>query len=339
MPSIKTNIASGRITRRNLGFLRLTVQAAFALFCLFCGYRFYLFYLWATNASMVYVPRPPSIEAFLPISGLIGLKKLILTGKYDAVHPAGLTILIAALLISFLLRKGFCGWICPIGLASNLVEKLGLKFKTIHRPRIWLELPLLSLKYLLLAFFVFLIFIKMDLRGIQAFNQSAYNYVVDAKMLLFFIEPTPLTLWVIGSITVASFIFRNFWCRYLCPYGALLGIAASVGPTRIKRDRNTCIDCGKCDKKCPGAIPVSEKESINSPECIGCLECLAVCPVDDCLSVSSVYGRHQMSAVLIAFVIPTLFLSLWAWAYLSGHWRQEISPEILKMYYQRFFIF
>jgi ferredoxin len=324
---------AGLIKRKNLKDLRLAVQASFALFCLYCGYRFYLFYLWAMGSSEVFVARPPSVEAFLPISGLVGLKRLILTGSYEEIHPAGLTIFIAALLIGLLFRKGFCGWICPVGFTSNLVEKLGLKLKTIYRLPFWLDLPLLSLKYLLLAFFAFLILLKMDIQAIEAFNRTPYNLVVDAKMLLFFLEPSNLTLWVMGFLLVASFFSRNFWCRYLCPYGALLGILALVSPVRIKRDRGLCIDCHKCEKVCPGSIPVAAKESVNSPECLGCLECVAACPVDDCLTVSA-YGRRKLPTLLLPLGILTVFFTLWAWAQLSGHWQSEIPMDVLQVYYQ-----
>ena len=260
---------AGWLARRNLAKLRWSVQAAFAFFCLFCGYRFYLFYLWASGNSGVFVPRPPAVEAFLPISGLVGFKRLLLTGTYDEIHPAGLTIFIAALLIALFFRKGFCGWICPVGFISNLVEKLALKMKTLWRPPVWLEFPLLSIKYLLLAFFVFMVLLKMDLRAIEAFNRNSYNLVVDAKMLLLFIAPSTLTLSVMGFLVVVSFFCRNFWCRYLCPYGALLGIITLVSPIRVKRDREICIDCHQCERVCPGSIRVAEKDSVNSPECHG----------------------------------------------------------------------
>jgi len=104
--------------------LRTLVQSGFAAFCLFAGYQFYHFYLWAMGESEVYVPRPPSVEGFLPISALLGLKRLMLTGRYDEIHPAGLTIFLSALIIALLLRKGFCGWICPVGFCPNLIEKL-----------------------------------------------------------------------------------------------------------------------------------------------------------------------------------------------------------------------
>ncbi len=320
--------------RNHLSKLRLSIQTAFTLFCIFCGYRFYLFTLWASGRSELFVPRPPAIEAFLPISGLVGCKRLLLTGAYDDIHPAGLTIFIAALLISLLFRKGFCGWICPVGFTSNLVEKLALKLKTLRSPPTWLDLPLLSLKYLLLAFFVFLILFKMDLQAIEAFNRSPYNLVVDAKMLLFFLKPSPMTIGVLVFLVVVSFFSRNAWCRYLCPYGALLGIVTLLSPLRITRKQELCINCHQCAKICPGSIEVATKESINSPQCIGCLECVAACPVEGCLGVAS-SAQRQLPPLLIPMGILTVFFTLWAWARLSGHWQQQIPMDILKVYYQQ----
>ena len=257
--------------RSELKHLRFAVQAGFSLFCLYSGYCFYLFYLWASGSSRFYVQRPPAVEAFLPISSLIGLKRLLFTGVYDEIHPAGLTIFIAALLLAMLCRKGFCGWICPVGFISNLIGKVGLKLEIIIRPPVFLHYILLPLKYALLATFAFMILLNMDLAAIEAFIISPYNVVVDARMLLFFIEPTILTILIMTILVAGSFFSRNFWCRYLCPYGALLGIIALMGPVRIRREQGKCIDCQKCEKVCPASIRVTAKESINSPECLGCL--------------------------------------------------------------------
>ena len=163
--------------------LRTTVQAGFTLFCIFVGYRFYCFYLWTLDRSETFVSRPPSVEAFLPISALLGLKRLALTGQWDPVHPAGLTIFVAALAIAFLFRKGFCGWICPAGFVSNLLEKTGKPFRFSNHLPAWLDRVFLCMKYLLLAFFIYIILLRMDLRSVEAFLRSPYNLVADAKML------------------------------------------------------------------------------------------------------------------------------------------------------------
>ena len=313
--------------------LRVLVQASFALFCLYSGFRFYQFYLWAMGYSDTYVSRPPSVEAFLPIGALVSLKRFLWTGVFDNIHPAGLTIFIAAMLIAILFHKGFCGWICPVGFVSHQVEKLALKLKILWRPPFWLDYQLLAIKYLLLGFFAFLILVKMDVRSIEGFNRSPYNMAVDAKMLLFFLEPTTLTIWVMSILVAASFFLRNFWCRYLCPYGALLGILALLSPVRVRRDHETCIDCKKCEKKCPGSIPVSKKISVWSAECIGCLECVSTCPVPDCLTVS-VYCGKRLSPFLVPIGVVGLFLLIWAIALATGHWHTDVPVAVLKKYYQ-----
>ncbi len=223
-------------TDKQINVLRRSVQGAFALFCLYAGYRFYQYYLWASSQSDKYVPRPPSVEAFLPISALVNLKRLFLTGQFDTIHPAGLTIFMAALAIGLALRKGFCGWICPVGFASNLAEAFSRRFKLLRTPPGWIDYPLLSLKYLLLGFFSYLILLAMDIASIEAFNRSTYNLVVDAKMLFFFLAPSTLSLWVLIFLVAISFFLRNFWCRYLCPYGALLGLLALFSPVNVQRE-------------------------------------------------------------------------------------------------------
>lgn len=312
--------------------LRTIIQAGFALFCLYAGYRYYLFYLWGTGQSSTYVPRPPSVEAFLPISALVGLKRLILSGHYDMIHPAGLTIFLAALCIGLLLRKGFCGWICPVGFASNLAEKTGRKLKILWKPPIWLDLPLLSLKYLLLFFFLYLIAWKMTLDQIESFHTSPYNLAVDAKMLLFFLTPSGLSAGVMIFLVVISFVIRNFWCRYLCPYGALLGLLALASPFQVKRDQETCIDCKKCEKICPASITLTSKKTIRTGECIGCTECVSVCPVDDCLTLA-LPGRKKNSILLLPAAVLTTFLLFYAVSLVSGHWYSEVPPEVMKKFY------
>ena len=312
--------------------LRTLVHGGFGLFCLYAGYRFYQFYLWGIGAKATYVPRPPSVEGFLPISALVGLKRLILSGQYDMIHPAGLTIFLAALCIGLLLRKGFCGWICPVGFISNVVEKVAGKLKILWRPPAWLDLPFLTLKYLLLFFFLYLIVWKMTPDQIESFHSSPYNVAVDAKMLLFFLSPSGLSAGILIGLVLLSFIIRNFWCRYLCPYGALLGILALASPFQVKRDNETCIACKKCEKTCPASIRITTRKTVRTCECIGCMECVSVCPVEDCLTLSFPKRRKTSILVLPAAVVAVFFL-FYGTALLTGHWHSAVPPEVMRKFY------
>lgn len=313
--------------------IRTCIQAGFAAFCLYVGYRFYCFYLWALDRSAAYVHRPPSVEAFLPISAFLGLKRLILTGHWDRVHPAGLVLFLAAIFIAFAFRKGFCGWICPVGFVSNLIEKIAgpIRFRN-FLPKI-LDYPLLSLKYLLLAFFAYVIVLKMDLTSIEAFLNSPYNLVVDAKMLQFFLQPGTLFLSVIAFLFLVSVVIRNFWCRYLCPYGALLGLLAMLGPVQVKRKASRCIDCKKCENTCPASLRVSAAATVRQPECVGCMECVDVCPQEDCLSLRSFRGR-KFPILAIPAAVLAIFGLFYITAVLTGHWDTNIPPETMKHLYQ-----
>ena len=94
--------------------LHRLVQAVFFLAMLAAGIQFAFFAAWAMGASERFVPRPASAEGFLPISALIALKRLVLTGQWDPVHPAGLAILLCALAAAVFFRKGFCGYVCRV---------------------------------------------------------------------------------------------------------------------------------------------------------------------------------------------------------------------------------
>lgn len=318
--------------RQQLPILRRTVQMAFAFFCLFAGWQFYRFHQWAIGASATYVPRPPSVEGFLPISALVSFKRLILTRQYDPIHPAGLTIFLAAIAIGFLLRKGFCGWICPIGFTSNLAEIVGRKLKITLSPPYWLDIPLLSIKYLLLGLFAFLILWKMPSQALESFLRSEYNIIVDAKMLYFFINPSRLAGGIMLGLLVTSFFLRNPWCRYFCPYGALLGLLAYISPFQVKRNANTCIACKKCEKVCPASISVSLEKTMRSPECIGCLECVAICPPKQCLEIK--LYQTATHPYLLPGAVLALFLGFWLTASITGYWHSQLPIESIKKSYE-----
>jgi Pyruvate/2-oxoacid:ferredoxin oxidoreductase delta subunit len=320
-------------TDNTIARLRLISQSAFAFFCLVVGYQFYRFYLWATDASPVTALRPPAVEAFLPLGALVSLKRLALGGEFDAIHPAGLVIFLAALFLGLFLRKGFCGWICPIGFASNLADKLGRKMGILLRPPAWIDLPLLALKYLLLGAFSWLILWNMNLQELTAFHLSPYNMISDAKMLHFFLAPSRLAGGIMLALVAWSFFMKNPWCRYLCPYGALLGLLAIFSPLQVRRDRNLCIDCKRCEAVCPSSIKITARQTVRNCECIGCLECLPVCPQQECLTLS-LSGKSVKPLILPALVIG-VFLLFWGAARLTGHWQSQVPPETFRHYYQQ----
>ena len=217
--------------------LRRAFQLAFLALNLWIGTQFVLFvHYYESGGRGMRVSRPAGVEGWLPIASLMNLKVLLATGHVPRVHPAGMFLLIAFLAISWLLRKSFCAWLCPVGTVSEWLWQLGKR--TFHRnwrlPR-WLDIPLRSLKYILLGLFLYAVG-SMSVPAIQAFLEGPYGLVSDVKMLNFFRFMSVAGAIVLALLVVLSVFVQNFWCRYLCPYGALMGLAALASPLHIRRE-------------------------------------------------------------------------------------------------------
>jgi polyferredoxin len=266
------------------------------------------------------------VEGWLPIAGLMNLKVFLLTGEIPTLHPATMFLLSAFLLMSWLLRKAFCSWLCPVGTLSEWLWKAGHKIfgRNFLLPR-WLDIALRSLKYVLLGLFVYVV-AKMSVEGIRAFLQSPYGIIADVKMLNLFRLMGVTTAMVLAFLTIASVLVKNFWCRYLCPYGALMGLAALASPLRIRRDAKLCIDCAKCAKACPSRLPVDMLVTIRSAECLGCMECVNVCPADGALDMKA-FARKRVQPWMLAAAIAVVFCGIVGYAKLSGHWHSDVPKS------------
>jgi polyferredoxin len=246
-------------------------------------------------------------------------------------------LLVTFLAIAFLFRKAFCSWLCPVGTISEYLWRIGKRLfrGNVHLPR-WVDIPLRGLKYLLLGFFVWAVS-SMSANAISAFMRSPYGIVADVKMLNFFRFIGQTGLIVLGVLVVASLLIQNFWCRYLCPYGALLGITSLFGPLRIRRKVETCIDCAKCAKACPSALPVDKLITIKSAECTGCLECVAVCPAEGALRMGLpqiVAARSskgmQMPTWAFAAGVAVVFFGLIGFAKVESCWNSDIPHAVYQ---------
>jgi polyferredoxin len=314
---------------------RQVIQMLFLLLVIWIGVEFVLFVHSLEKSTGTEVQRPPGVEAFLPISALISLRYWLTTGIFNTVHPAALFILLLILTISFLLKKSFCSWICPVGLFSELLSKIHRKiFDRQFKLPTWLDFPLRSLKYLLLLFFLNAIFLEMTITDLENFLYSPYNQVADIKMLKFFSEISATTFWTLVILVLLSLLLPYFWCRYLCPYGALLGAISWLSPWKIQRQKTTCIDCEKCTRVCPASIKVHKLNQVISDECHGCLNCIDVCPVNDTLYLAVTPNKFRLSRKIYALLLVFLFSSGFIIANILGLWQNSITAETYRYHLQ-----
>ncbi|MDE7324563.1 MAG: 4Fe-4S binding protein [Lachnospiraceae bacterium] len=181
-----------------------------------------------------------------------------------------------------LLGRFICGWICPFGLVQELFYQI---------PSRKCRLPKLFpyIKYGILAIFVLLLPIAVTNymgMGKPAFCQyicpsgtlfggipmtAAHSELRTTTGFLFGLKISILILTILACV----FIFR-FFCKTLCPLGAIYGLLNRISIYHLEVDRQSCIKCGKCARTCK--MDVDPVTAPNSAECIRCGACAAACP-------------------------------------------------------------
>jgi len=265
-------------------------------------------------------------------------KYLLVTKRVPAIHPAAMYLFIGFMLMSILLKKAFCSWLCPVGTFSEFLWRIGRRFfgRNLHLPK-WFDIPLRGLKYILLGLFIAVIGV-MSAEALDGFMQTPYGLLVDVKMMNFFRDMGITAAVVIALLTVLSMLVQNFWCRYLCPYGALMGLASLLSPVKIRRDVEACIDCSKCSKACPSGLAVDQLVQIRTVECTACMACVAVCPAQDALQLAlpprkattamERWRRRSLKPAAVCAVLAYLFFGVVLLARATNHWQTNLPEQV-----------
>jgi len=221
---------------------------------------------------------------------------------------AGFALSLILVLLTALLGRVFCGWACPLGTLHNLVGALK-RWKGPQKIRGWFRAKYLLLVFLLAGSAVGIqltgIFDPLSLlvRHLALGPYPALNYAANGLMdtvyradhrtltqvadgLFGFLKKTVLAFQqphfaqgaLLTSLLVAILLLnlseRRFWCRYLCPLGALLGLLGRWALLR-REVAEGCNACGACDRECQGGL---KTEAWSATECLYCMACDDACP-------------------------------------------------------------
>ncbi len=306
--------------------LRLMIQLLFLCLTLLASFRFYRFVAAIqAGTATVTLERPSGFDALLPISGLFGVVGWIKNIDVTLLYPEALVFFISAILTTLLLRRSFCSWICPVGTISEWLWKLGFnRMRQNIRPPDWLDYCLRSIKYLLLAYLLYAAFC-WDFTRQTTFLASDYNGLSDLKLIHLLISPSLPVLMVLLILLGISYLLRNPFCRFICPYGALLGLVSLLSPAAVQRNAKKCVSCGVCSQVCPTGINVMQAGRVNNPECIACWRCISHCRVNTALTMT-VFARWALSGILFAALLLMLFLGGIQFGKRLGQYQSPLTP-------------
>lgn len=306
---------------------RWFVKGAFLALFVWLAARLLAFAAWARGEGP-YVPRPEAVAGILPVGHFTSFFAWLKGGGWDTLLPAGLVIIIAALATSLFFKRGFCGWVCPVGTVWEGAAAVGRKLlggRNIRLPK-WLDVAGRTLRYALgLAFFAFVGLVSVS--EAVGFRELPYMWIADIKIIEGFGQPVFLIVIVLAF--VVSMLLGPVWCRYICPLGALYSLVGMASPCTVTRDAGTCIDCSRCNRSCHALVDVQHSKTVRAPECDGCMDCVKACPVEGCLEAKAA-GRFRIPAWVWPLLVAALWFAIAAGAKLTGNWDTTISDAQFK---------
>jgi len=185
--------------------------------------------------------------------------------------PALLTI--AATLV---FGRVWCGWICPLG---AILEVFGPKGTRKMRP--WFR----QIKYFfLIVIFLMAIFGSLAFMWLDPITILVRGIADPVSVILSIIESPGIRIFTLLSVLPLAiviglnFVEKRFWCRYLCPLGAMIGLGSKFAWIRRRVNEASCVKCGDCVKTCPMGAINPETIKHDPAECIMCMDCAAPCP-------------------------------------------------------------
>ncbi|MGD9211098.1 MAG: 4Fe-4S binding protein [Desulfobacteraceae bacterium] len=240
---------------------------------------FILFSACLLFAGSLYWPLPNDL--FFRLDPIIAIIAMSVSGAFIS----GLVFSFVMLVLTFIFGRFFCGWICPLGTFIDFFEWLvqGFKRKDMDLLKSY-QLSAVKFGILIMVVvasgfsFQFVYFfdpIVIMTRFMGMILMPTQNAML--KLPPFVVQDSIQFIFFTLGIVLLSLIARRFWCRVVCPLGALFGLVAWFSPSGFVQQR--CKGCPVCQRKCrTGAILEPKAQVMQPQDCIRCFDCLDVCP-------------------------------------------------------------
>lgn len=277
------------------------------------------------------------VDAFCPFGAIESFFSLVTYGVIiKRLALTNFILIIAVLVVAILFRRAFCGQICSLGAIQEFFAKIGQAVfkKRFVMPKV-IDKPARYLKYIVLLVIVIwqsVVVYKLIKAGtpneielvIRPYDPWAtYMHLLSDELFSEFLIGF---LVLIFTVIIGSFFYDRFFCKYLCPMGAFLGLINRIGIFKVTRNSETCIMCKACNRACPVNIEVMSLNKVNSSECINCNECVNVCPVKDTLYVEGV-KKIKISPLVVTLATLFIFALVLGFTTVTGQF-QWLQPTL-----------
>ncbi|HAM63216.1 MAG: ferredoxin [Firmicutes bacterium GWF2_51_9] len=242
-----------------------------------------------SDAAIAWIPVL-SLHAICPFGGVVTLYNLATVGDYiQKIHASSVILLAISIVMAILFGPVLCGWICPLGSLQEWIGKIG---KRIFKKKYNAFVPKKAdryLRYIRYLVLIWVVYVTAKSGTLVFKNVDPYN-----ALFTFWSEEVSYSAVLVLILTlVGSLFIERPWCKYACPYGALMGISNKFRMFKIRRNEPTCIHCTKCDRACPMNIEVSKGQAVKNAQCISCYECTSeqACPIPDTVTLSATFKK------------------------------------------------
>jgi polyferredoxin len=202
---------------------------------------------------------------------------MVLNGNFNFIEAFPKLIEVLALIpLTIIFGRFFCGWMCAFGTFNDIIYLFSKKvFKIKFKVSEELDSALKYIKFLLLVIIV----VAMWTFGITVFEGSnPWDAFAQMTNLSEAINSYAIGCAILAFIIVGAMFIERFFCRYLCPLGAVFAITSKIRIFNINKPKDKCGKCRMCTNNCAMGIPLYEIDKVKSSECINCLKCVTVCP-------------------------------------------------------------
>ena len=248
--------------------LRLVVQIGFVLLAVGLGVRHHIHATYSFDQSC-------------PFGGIETAWAAASTGTLiRQTGPSNLILLGLLLIAAILTGRAFCGWACPLGTVQEWIARLARRVTGGRGAWLPVTVPERLDRILRLGKYVVLALV------LWASTSAVVPVLIPfcPYRTLFTFNVGSLLGWaVLLALFLTSLVVDRFWCRYLCPLGAILAPFNKLSLWHIRVQKTSCVSCGICKRACPVDLDVVH-EVERGGECIRCLECVRSCPREGTLA-------------------------------------------------------